>query len=125
MVDVLSRKVPPGFAIGHSGDWNAPNAILAGAVAWYSVLGGLLPRPCLALTRAALAKDEAEVRRIDAILQPLWDLFKELSSLRVMYAAADILGLCRVEPPRPILPLPSAAYPRVAAALERLDADGQ
>ena len=39
-----------------------------------------------------------------------------------MYAAADILGICRTEPPRPILPLPLAAHRRVAAALEMLDA---
>ena len=38
-----------------------------------------------------------------------------------MYAAADILGICRAEPPRPILPLSPAAYQRVAAALEMLD----
>jgi 4-hydroxy-tetrahydrodipicolinate synthase len=66
--------------------------------------------------------DEAEVARWNARFQPLWDLFKELSSLRVMYAAADILGLCRAEPPRPVLPLPTAARQRVAAALEMLGA---
>jgi 4-hydroxy-tetrahydrodipicolinate synthase len=40
----------------------------------------------------------------------------------VIYAAADILGICRAEPPRPILPLPASATQRIETALERLDA---
>ena len=77
--------------------------------------------PTLKLLRAAQAGDKAEVAHWNARFQPLWDLFKELSSLRVMYAAADILDICHVEPPRPILALPPAAYRRVAVALEALD----
>jgi 4-hydroxy-tetrahydrodipicolinate synthase len=119
--EALRARIPGPFAIGYSGDWNAPDAVLAGGDAWYSVVGGLLPMPTLKLLRAAQAGDEAEVARWNARFQPLWDLFKELSSLRVMYAAADILGICRTEPPRPILPLSPAAYRRVAAALEMLD----
>lgn len=119
----LRARVPDSFAIGYSGDWRAADAILAGGDAWYSVVGGLLPVPSLRLLHAAQAGDTAAVARWDARFQGLWELFQELSSLRVMYAAADILGLCRTVPPRPILPLPAAAYERVAAALERLDAD--
>lgn len=119
----LRAKVPDSFAIGYSGDWRAAEAILAGGDAWYSVVGGLLPVPSLQLLRAAQAGDAAAVARWNARFQGLWELFQELSSLRVMYAAADILGICRAAPPRPILPLPSAAYERVAAALERLNAD--
>jgi 4-hydroxy-tetrahydrodipicolinate synthase len=121
--EALRMRVPGTFAIGYSGDWKAPDAVLAGGDAWYSVVGGLLPLPTLRLIRAAQAGDEAEVARWNARFQPLWELFKELSSLRVMYAAADILGICRTEPPRPILPLSPAAYQRVAAALEMLDTD--
>jgi 4-hydroxy-tetrahydrodipicolinate synthase len=120
--EALRARVPATFAIGYSGDWNAPAAVLAGGHAWYSVVGGLLPEPTLKLLRAAQAGDGAEVARWNGRFEPLWDLFKELSSLRVMYAAADILGICRTEPPRPILPLPPAAWRRVAAALEKLNA---
>ena len=119
--EALRAKIPDTFAIGYSGDWNAPDAVLAGGDAWYSVVGGLLPVPTLKLLRAAQAGDADEVARWNAQFQPLWDLFKELSSLRVMYAAADILGLCQAEPPRPILPLPPATCQRVAAALEMFD----
>jgi|SRR4051794_17652533 len=117
-VEALLRRVPPGFAVGYSGDWHAPDAILAGGAAWYSVLGGLLPGPCLALTRAAQAKDEQQVRRLDAGLQPLLALFKLHGSLRVVYAAANLLGLTQAQPPRPILPLGDAERERIRQALE-------
>jgi len=116
----LCDAVPKDFAIGFSGDWNAAGALLAGGKAWYSVVGGLLPAPALALTRAAQAGDHAEVARIDGLLQPLWALFKALSSFRVMYAGANHLGLTQMQPPRPILPLVAADQRRVAEVLEQL-----
>ncbi len=61
--------------------------------------------------------------RWNARFQPLCDLFRELSGLRVIYAAADVLDICRMEPPRPILPLSPAVHQRVAAALAKLDTD--
>jgi 4-hydroxy-tetrahydrodipicolinate synthase len=120
-VDALRRRLPTDFAVGYSGDWHAATAVLAGGVTWYSVLGGLLPGPSLAILRAAQAKDTAEVRRIDATLQPLWDLFKEFSSLRVVYAAANVLGLTDAQPPRPILPLGAAERERIKLALVKLN----
>lgn len=116
----LRARLPEGFAIGYSGDWGAADALLAGCDAWYSVVAGLLPEPALRLARAARAQDEAEVRRIDARFQPLWTLFREFGSFRVMYALADILGLFSLAPPRPILPLPGEARGRVEAALQAL-----
>jgi 4-hydroxy-tetrahydrodipicolinate synthase len=67
------------------------------------------------------SEDAVAARRLNAGLEPLWSLFKELSSLRVMYACADLLGICRAEPPRPILPLSAAARQRVADTLKALD----
>lgn len=116
----LQSALPEGFAPGYSGDWHAPRAVLAGGAAWYSVVAGLLPGPSLVLTRAAQRGDAAEVGRIDGLFQPLWSLFRELGSFRVVHAAAEIMGLCRAVPPRPILPLGEADRRRVAAALEPL-----
>lgn len=116
----LRARLPEGFAIGYSGDWGAADALLAGCDAWYSVVAGLLPEPALRLVRAARAQDKAEVRRIDACFQPLWTLFREFGSFRVMYALADILGLFSLAPPRPILPLSGEARGRVEAALQAL-----
>jgi 4-hydroxy-tetrahydrodipicolinate synthase len=117
----LRAAVPEGFSVGYSGDWNVTEMLLAGGAAWYSVAGGLFPRRCLAMARAAQAGDAAEARRLNAQLQPLWDLFKEFSSLRVCYALANLLGVCRAEPPRPILPLPESAVQRIAAVANTLD----
>jgi 4-hydroxy-tetrahydrodipicolinate synthase len=118
----LRARLPEDFTIGYSGDWGAADALLAGGDAWFSVIAGLLPAPALALMRAAQAQDEAEVRRIDARFRPLWALFQEFGSFRIMYAVADSLGLYSLVPPRPILPLSGEARARVEAALEALGA---
>lgn len=117
----LRGAVPDGFSLGYAADWNSVEALLAGGDAWYSVAAGLFPQTAVAIVRAARNGDAAEARRLDARLRPLWDLFKEFSSLRVAYACADLLGLCRAAPPRPILPLAGPARQRVADTLEALD----
>ncbi|SDR63733.1 4-hydroxy-tetrahydrodipicolinate synthase [Rhizobiales bacterium GAS113] len=114
--------VPEGFSIGYSGDWNATEAMIAGADTWYSVLGGVLPEICLKIVRTAQHDDTAEARRLDAALAPIWDLFKQCSSLRVVYAVAELLEICRAEPPRPIRPLSAAAKQQIAEVLESLPA---
>lgn len=116
----LRAMMPASFSIGYSGDWGAADSLLSGGDAWYSVVAGLLPAEALALTRAAMTGDRAEAERLDRAFQPLWSLFKEFGSFRVMYAIADLLDLCRVAPPRPILPLVSAEILRVEAALGSL-----
>ncbi len=118
---MLRGMTPAGFALGYSVDWNAAEALLAGGDAWFSVLGGLFPAPCMQIVAAVARGDAAGVRAANARLQPLFDLFIEFSSLRVVYAAVNILGLCVAAPPRPVLPLPEAAQGRVAAALRALD----
>jgi 4-hydroxy-tetrahydrodipicolinate synthase len=109
------------FKIGYSGDWGGAPSLLAGGDTWYSVVAGLLPSQALALTRAAQAGDTVAVERLDAAFGPLWALFKEFGSFRVMYAIAKVLKLCDVDPPRPVLPLSDEVRQRVAAALDRLN----
>jgi 4-hydroxy-tetrahydrodipicolinate synthase len=116
----LRAMVKPGFALGYSGDWNSTEALLAGGDAWYSVVGGLFPTLCLQIYAAVSAGDAAEARRLNARLQPLWDLFIAHSSLRVVYAAATLMGLIQSAPPRPILPLEDDAVRQVAAVLAAL-----
>jgi 4-hydroxy-tetrahydrodipicolinate synthase len=117
----LRSVVPDGFSLGYSGDWNSVEALIAGGDAWYSVVAGLFPRIGMSLVQAVRNGDAAEARRLNERLEPLWSLFKEFSSLRVMYASAEALGICRAEPPRPILPLTGAARQRVADVLKALD----
>jgi 4-hydroxy-tetrahydrodipicolinate synthase len=109
-----------GFSLGYSVDWHATEAMIAGGDAWYSVLGGLFPKPCLTILAAIAAGDVVEARRLNARLQPMWDLFTTFSSLRVMYAAANLVGICEAELPRPILRLPEAASQRIAKVLSAL-----
>lgn len=118
----LRAALPADFAIGYSVDWNAAAAVAEGGEAWYSVIGGLLPRQALALYKAASAGERDRLTGVEAAFQPLWSLFCELSSLRVVYAGARVLGLTDAEPPRPILPLSTADHRRVEAALKPLDA---
>lgn len=116
----LRARTPSQFSIGYSGDWGAAEALLAGADAFYSVVAGLLPQQALAMTRAAQAGDANEARQINARFEPLWALFKQFGSFRVMYAIAAELGLFHAAPPRPVLPVPAEALPRVTAALAAL-----
>lgn len=118
----LRGMTPEGFAIGHSGDWGAADALLAGSDAWFSVVAGLLPEPALRLVRAAQAGDAAEAKRIDAAFVPLWSLFREVGSFRVMYALADALGLGSFEPPRPVLPVGREVRARLDQALDGIAA---
>lgn len=116
----LRSETPEDFSIGYSGDWGAKDALLAGCDAFYSVIAGLLPVEALALTRAAQAGNKVEAERINAAFEPLWDLFRTYGSFRVMYVIADLLGLAKIEPPRPILPLAAEARGQVEAALNQL-----
>ncbi|QGU88745.1 dihydrodipicolinate synthase family protein [Erwinia sorbitola] len=113
----LRSLFPAGFAVGYSGDWHAAGALLAGGDLWFSVMGGLLPRQALALTCAAQAGESEKVAELNQQLEPLWQLFQSLSSLRVMYAAADILGICQPELPRPLLGLDSTERRKVEQVL--------
>lgn len=43
--------------------------------------------------------DAGKAQQLNEGLKPLWDLFIEYSSLRVVYAAVNQLGICRAAPP--------------------------
>jgi len=120
--DVLSdlrafRQAAPGLSIGYSGDWGCKEALLAGADCWYSVVAGLLPTQAAALTAAAMSGDRAKADRLDAGFEPLWCLFRDAGSLRLMYAAANILGLTAAQPPAPLLPVNAAMRDTLASWL--------
>ena len=117
----LRGAVPPGFSVGYAGDWNSAEALLAGGDAWYCVAAGLFPNNCLAIVRAVQAGDAAEARRLNGGMQPLWDLFKEFSSLRADLCHRGSQGDQQSRTTtRPILPLPEAAKNRIAQALKEL-----
>lgn len=122
-IERIRARTPAGFKIGYSGDWGAAEALLAGCDAWYSVVAGLLPVEALRLTRAAQSGATAEADRLNAGLQPLWELFKRFGSLRVMYAIAEVLDLGGAVPPHPLLPLPQAERGQVELAVQGMLTD--
>ncbi|GAB2607621.1 dihydrodipicolinate synthase family protein [Kocuria himachalensis] len=101
-VEEIRAVLPQHVSIGISGDATAAAGMAAGCDAWYSVLAGTLPGPALRITRAALdgRVDEAEAE--SGRLAPLWGLFAEFGSLRVVAAVAECLDLV----PQACLPLP-------------------
>ncbi|MCQ8279719.1 dihydrodipicolinate synthase family protein [Acetobacteraceae bacterium KSS8] len=107
-------------AIGCSVDWHAGAALLAGADAWHAVLAGVLPAPCIALARAAKAGDAESVGVLNARLEPVWALFRELGSIRVVSAMAKLLGIANADPPAPILPPDAGTISRIGTALDAL-----
>jgi 4-hydroxy-tetrahydrodipicolinate synthase len=117
----LRRAVPRGFSLGYSADWNCVEALLAGGDTWYSVLGGICPRICVAIARAVEKGDAPRARELNERLQPVSGLFKTHSGLRVVYALAE--KICAAKPPLPILPLPSAIVQTISETIASLQLD--
>jgi 4-hydroxy-tetrahydrodipicolinate synthase len=120
-VKILRSRIPSGVTIGVSGDAFGATGLNAGCDAWYSVLAGVLPAPCLALTRASQRGDQEEATRLSNHLEPIWDLFRAHGSLRVVAAIAeqlDLIGFPNL--PRPILGLGDQDRTKVSAALEQI-----
>ncbi|WP_447893866.1 dihydrodipicolinate synthase family protein [Vreelandella sp. GE22] len=98
----LRALISDDVTLGISGDFVAATALTAGCDGWYSVLGGLLPEKALAITRAAQAGNAEKAQRLSSELEPLWALFREHGSLRVIATAAELMGRVNA----PCLPLP-------------------
>lgn len=111
------RQAAPGLSIGYSGDWGCKDALLAGADCWFSVAGGLFPERAAALTAAAMKGDREEADRHDSAFAGLWGLCKANGSIRLIYAAANMLGLTDAQPPRPLLGADEGLRTRIASAL--------
>ena len=121
-IDRLRARIPSHVTIGISGDAYAAQGLNCGCEAWYSVLGGLFPETALALVRAAQAGDGSEVLRQSERLQPLWALFKQYGSLRVMATAARLMGLVTSPAlPLPLQPLNDAGCQQLAKLQDTLE----
>lgn len=118
----LKTIVPEHITIGVSGDAMAATGLIAGCDAWYSVLGGTLPTPALAIVRAVQEHRHPDALQESQRLAPLWALFAEFGgSLRVIAAIAEYLDLV---PPRSLpLPIQGLDHPqraRVATVVNEL-----
>lgn len=117
----LRSLVPSHVTIGISGDPLAATGLNAGCDLWYSVLGGLFPQTALALTRAALSGDSDHAQQLSRRLAPLWEMFNQHGSLRVVAAAAELLGHVSAPClPAPLRALNAAERTKLAALLDQL-----
>ena len=120
-VQTLRRLLPRTVTIGISGDASAATGLNAGCDAWYSAIGGILPTPAVAITRAALSGDSDSASAHSARLQPLWALFAEHGSYRVTAAIGEHLGLLAPDSlPRPVRGLDAGARTQVARIIDEL-----
>ncbi len=117
----IRAAIPNEVTIGVSGDAFAAAGLTAGCDAWYSVIAGTLPEPALALTRATQQGRMNDTQAISDELAPLWALFSEHGSLRVVAAIAEHLGLVRARSlPLPIQGLDSAHRASIIEAIDAL-----
>lgn len=121
-VAAIRDRIPGHVGLGISGDSAAATGLAAGCDAWYSVIAGILPAPALAITRAAQRGDHQAAATESRRLQPLWNLFAEFGSIRVVAAIAEHLNLvagpCL---PRPLRGLLADDRRRVVRTLDELD----
>lgn len=108
-------------SIGVSGDAAAVNGLNAGCALWYSVMGGLFPRTARALVEASRSEQSERGLEESARLEPLWALFREYGSLRVIATAAEILGHAAANClPLPLKGLDGPSTQRVAQVVQTL-----
>ena len=119
-LDLITSGKVNQFTLGYSADVTILESLIAGGHAWFSVVGGIFPKVSMAMVEAVEHRDYNKARKLHASLQPLWDLFNELTSYRVTYAAVKVLGVCRCAPPLPVLPLGEEDTKRVARVIEEL-----
>lgn len=121
-VAAIRAVIPEHVTLGVSGDASAATGLNAGCEAWYSVIGGTLPEPALAITRAAQEGRAADAVAKSERLAPLWGLFTEFGgSLRVVAAIAEQLSLApRGCLPLPIQPLSDDQRTRISGVLDEL-----
>lgn len=118
----IRELLPDRVRIGVSQDRAAARGLAAGCDAWFSVLGGVLPEPALALTRAALGGDSGALADAEAAPEPLLGIVDACAgSVRVMAAVAAAQGWADVEClPAPLRALDPETRGRVAEAVAGL-----
>lgn len=124
-LDRLRSRVPAQLTLGISGDGAAARGLLAGCDVWYSVLAGVMPGACLAISRAAASGDASSAQALSSTLDPIWALFSRFGSYRVVSAIAAELGVLRPESlHHPVRPLAGADRIAITAALDSVGAHG-
>ncbi len=122
-IDKLRSILPSKVTIGVSGDWHAMNGIKAGCDIWYSVIAGLYPRLAREIMLVATSDDLQPYELLTQQLEPLWTLFRQFGSLRVIAAAAELEGII-TEPslPAPLMSLNHEARKTLIEVINQMKA---
>lgn len=120
-IEKLRSILPSKLTIGISGDWHAMNGIKAGCDIWYSVIAGLYPKLAREIMLVATSDDLQRYESLTQQLEPLWAIFKQFGSLRVIAAAAEFEGVI-TEPclPAPLMSLNSEARKTLIEVINQL-----
>ena len=121
-VNALRKILPKDVTLGISGDGFATIGLLAGCDAWYSVTAGIFPESMSKLTALARKGYVQEANALNAKFAPLWSLFNQYGSLRVIATAAEILAMTESPClPLPLIGLPDKQRDELAQILSALD----
>jgi 4-hydroxy-tetrahydrodipicolinate synthase len=121
-INALKSLVSSDVSLGVSGDAHGSNGLMAGCQLWYSGIAGLFPNSMLRITRAIQGKNYPEALTLNQTLEPLWALFNQHGSLRVIAAAAELLGLVNENClPLPLRSLSKESRQQLFSVLNKLD----
>lgn len=109
----LREELPADFVIGYSGDWGFAEAMRAGADAFFTALGGTLPKVFVTLGDAVGSSDHERIAKLDGRLATLWALCRQYGSLRLAYALTTRLSLSSAQLPLPLQPLGADALSKL------------
>ena len=115
----LREIMPAHIAIGVSGDSFGAAGMSEGCDLWLSVIGGIFPRTVMRIIEAAQSGDaQAQSQALSGI----WSMFaRNGGGLRVVAAAAEILGYCETPSlPAPFLPIDKKEYSELERIIAQL-----
>lgn len=106
-LESLREIMPADVAIGVSGDSFGAAGMIEGCDLWLSVIGGIFPRTVMRIIDAARSGNAVDAQAQSQALSGIWNMFaRNGGGLRVVAAAAEILGYCETPSlPAPFLPI--------------------
>ena len=122
-IEKLRSILPSKVTIGVSGDWHAMNGVKAGCDIWYSVIAGLYPELARKIMLVATSDDLQLYELLTQQLEPLWALFRQFGSLRVIAAAAELEGIITESClPAPLMSLNPEARKTLSEVIKQMKA---
>ena len=118
----LREIVPAHIAIGVSGDSFGAAGMTEGCDLWLSVIGGIFPRTVMRIIDAAKSGNAVDAQAQSQALSGIWSMFaRNGGGLRVVAAAAEILGYCETPSlPAPFLPIDKEEYSELEHIITKL-----